>query len=310
LFKAVTRIFQLAMATRRNKRKTPFSKDEAPQPTDITLPELTSMRPQLDLKFIAKTIDAFHFKVTGGLLNDNIQMGCFKIGREAITLRAINTNGSLLIKLFMGKTNFNVYDYESSSSKVLVGLRMTHFNRMLKSIKKKDTLGLKVKGNSELQVQTSPKDNTRKTTSFLRIQTVQQVRISVPKAEYPNCVLVPSSEFNKMIKDMSTIGPKISIYFTRFYIRFECESPNIFRRVVEFGKKQKNEEEIMQEYSTELLNRISKVSGLNPVLQISTCKDMPLLIKSSIGTSGQANISLYVKNNLLIAPPSSTSSST
>jgi DNA polymerase III sliding clamp (beta) subunit (PCNA family) len=285
------------MANRRTRKKTDSKSEILPQEiVSFRESNLSTMLP-LNLTFLAITEDAFHFKVTAGVLCDNIKTGCFKVSSKGLSLKGMNTRGSLLIKLLMKSTSFHRYEYSNPSPSVLLGLNITHFNRMLRSIKKKDTLQLAVDGDADLKIRTHPKDNSRITTSILKIQRVQQVRIAVPFGDYGNSAIVSSSEFNKMIKDFNNINPLLRIYFTTGYIKFECGDGNVLHRTVEFGENSHGKELHMQEYDTEQLFRICKVSAMNNRMQIFTAVDMPLYIKTLIGSTGDAHISLYIKNN-------------
>lgn len=268
---------------------------------EISIRDISTL-PPLNLTFIARTSDAFHFKATAGLLCDNIKIGCFKLSSSGFGLKGMNTSGSLFIKIFMKSSSFNRFEYSSPSPKVTIGLNIPHFNKMLKSIKKKDTLQLNIDGDSELKIRTSPQNNSRITTSILKIQRVQQVRISEPLGPYGNPVIISSPEFNKTIKDLNNIGSLIRTYFTTGYIRFECGDGNVLKRTVEFGDVELASRDLhMQEYDTEQLGRICKISGMNSQMQIYTAPDMPILIKSFIGTTGDAYISLYIKDNKMIS---------
>jgi hypothetical protein len=298
------------MANRRVRKKTGSKSEMSVQEIgSVRESNITSTMPPLNLTFFAKTNDAFHFKVTAGLLCDNIKIGCFKLSSSGIGLKGMNTSESLLIKIFMKSSSFNRYEYTNPLPKVIIGLNIPHFNRMLKSIKKKDTLQLNVDGDSELKIKTSPLNNSRVTTSILKIQRVQQVRIANPPDTYGNPVTVSSSEFNKMIKDLNSINPIIRIYFSTGYIKFECGDGNVLRRTIEFGDTdvQTNRELNMQEYDTEQLFRICKISGMNNQMQLYTGVDMPLHIKSMIGNTGDASISLYIKNNQMMTASSTMS---
>lgn len=277
-----------------------FSDNERESRSDVYNPHMNTLQP-LNLTFLAKTTEAFHFKVTAGLLCDNIKIGCFKLSKDGIRLKGTNTTGSMFIKICMNSASFTKYEYTNTCPTVIIGINISHFNRMLRSVKKKDVLQMSIDRESELKIRTSPRDNSRITTSILKIQRVQQVRISEPKGPYGNPVLVSSSEFNKMIKDLNNINPIIRIHFITGYIKFECGDRAVLRRSIEFGDEELASQPLhMQEYNTEHLFRISKVSGINSQIKIYTAPDMPLLIKSYIGNTGDAYISLYIKNNQMM----------
>ena len=91
------------------------------------------------------------------------------------------------------------------------------------------------------------------------------------------------------------------------YIEFSSNSGNILKRKVRFGDSEDDEEddkkeEFCQDYVTEQLCRINKLSGLSSNIQIYTGK--PLLFESSIGTIGK--IAIYIKSKEQIETESHT----
>ena len=185
------------------------------------------------------------------------------------------------------------------------------FHRMLKSIKKKDSLQLFIDPEipHELGIRTIPKENTRITTSGIKIQEVQNLDIDIPTG-YGKPVIVPSSEFQKMCKDLSSIGSiNINVRARDFHIEFIADADGILKRKVTFGENEDSDDEdsddrnLTKEYyatfTTDQLSRITKLAGLSNTMQIfpATTK-LPLLFRSSVGSLGK--ISIYVKSKELV----------
>jgi hypothetical protein len=175
---------------------------------------------------------------------------------------------------------------------------------MLRTIKKKDKLQLYIDDGAptKLAIKVIPKENNRITTSFVTIQTVQELDIDLPQiTEKP--IIVSSSEFQKMIKDMNSIGRTIKVRSRHSKIEFKCENDKILERIVEFGEIDQSDgeydsdddgggDEYNQEFSTEQFNRITKFSGLNGTLKIYPGN--PLLFRSNVGSLG--TISIFIKS--------------
>lgn len=175
---------------------------------------------------------------------------------------------------------------------------------MLKTIKKKDSLQLFINDDfpTDLGIRVIPKENNRITTSTIKILNVQNLDIDLPGGgSYGKPVIVPSSEYQKTIKDMNNIGNIINIVSKNFHIKFQSDAGGILKRKVEFGEledsdddSEKEQVEYNQDFYTEQLIRICKISGLSTNLQMYTKENQPLLIRSSIGNIGK--ISIYIKS--------------
>ena len=99
----------------------------------------------------------------------------------------------------------------------------------------------------------------------------------------------------KMLKDFGSLGNTLTVSSKNFKIKFSCNAGGILKRIVEFGENDELDEEkdeISNEFNTEQLCRITKLSGLSSNIQIYPGK--PLRFSSNIGTLGK--ISIYIKS--------------
>jgi len=248
--------------------------------------------------FRAQTNEGFLFKVLAELLQHNIKSCCLNLNEEGITLQMTDNQCKVLVDIVLDKDKFNIYKYKFSQKKI-IGLNLSHFYKMLKSVKKKDTVELFIANDNDYNfgIKITPKDNSRTTTSYIKIQNIQNIEIKIPEG-YNNSIIIQSGEFHKMIKDMLQIGNQIEVIATKNTILFKCISEGIYSREVKFGiedEYEDNEVIFKDTYYTEQLHKIIKISGLSNKLYINTQEKLPLLFKTNVGTLGQ--IKLFIKNN-------------
>jgi hypothetical protein len=171
---------------------------------------------------------------------------------------------------------------------------------MLKSIKKKDSIELFIDEDAptDLGIRVIPKENNRVTTSYVKIQNVQNLDINIPTG-YNKPIIVSSSEYQKLVKEMSSIGSTLKVLSKNYSIEFSCNAGGILKRTVQFGELDEadddstaKESEYEQEFVTDQLCRITKLSGLSSNMQIFPGK--PLLFSSSVGSLGK--ICIYIKS--------------
>jgi proliferating cell nuclear antigen len=247
--------------------------------------------------FKARTNEGYLFKVLTELLQNNIKTACFVLNDEGIMLRMTDNLKKTLIDINIESHNFQIYKYKYTSNK-MIGLNLSHLYKMLKSVKKKDTVELFIidDNDNNLGIKIIPKDNTRITTSYVKIQNIQNININIP-FKYNKPVIIPSSDYQKMIKDMISIGQIIKIQSVGDIIKFICIADGIYSREVEFGTNDDDDEKFektTQEFYSDQLYKLIKLSGLGPKLYIHISPTNPLLIKCHIGSLGFINI--YLKN--------------
>jgi DNA polymerase III sliding clamp (beta) subunit (PCNA family) len=245
--------------------------------------------------FKAKTQEAYVIKILAELLSNNIKTGCFVIDENGIYLCMMDSHKTILIDLVLKAENFSIYKF--NSKKMYLGINLVHFHRMARSIKKKDSIELFIeeKSQNDLGIKVIPKENNRTTISYVKIQSIQNLDIDIPVG-YGKPIIVNSSDFQKMIKEMSSIGTTMKVVSSNHKIEFACNAGGILKRKVQFGEDDEDDDlsayEYSQEFITEQLCRITKLSGLGSNMQIYTGK--PLLFVSNVGNLGK--ISIYIKS--------------
>lgn len=244
--------------------------------------------------FQCKTNEGHIIKTLAELLQNNIKSGCYEVTPEGISMRITDANKRILIDLTLDHENFVLF---RARKHIHLGLNQSHFYKMLKSIKKKDSITLFIDEETpnDLGIEIVPKEKNRVTTSHVKVQNIQNLHIDIPGG-YDRPILIPSNEFQKMIKDMNNIGTIIQVSSKNRQVRFKCDAESVYKREVLFGEvdPEYNLPEILQEFDTEMLTRISKISGLNNTMQIQQKEGLPLKITSSVGNLGQ--ISIYLKS--------------
>lgn len=265
----------------------------------------------MTITFKAKTKDAYHMKILAELLTNNLKTAHFEVDNEGIRLCMMDHHRRILIDMELRGHEFDIYRFKTK--KMYLGINLSHFHKMLKSIKKKDSLELFIDDTSptELAIRVIPKENNRVTTSYIQIQDVQEIAIDIPTG-YGKPVIVSSSEFQKMVKDMGNIGSTINVQSKNSHIKFNCDTGEILKRTVEFGEMDDSDDESSdtdnyqpeynQDFATEQMGRITKMAGLSTQMKIFPGK--PLLFRSIIGSIGE--ISIYIKSKEQIEDESHT----
>ena len=198
----------------------------------------------MPVTFKCKTGEAYQIKILGELLTNNLKHGCFDVNEEGITLRMFDQPRKTLVDMNLQSENFSLYKFKSEE-KFCLGLNLNHFHKMLKNIKKKDSLQLFISSENpnELGIKTIPKENTRVTTSGIKIQNIQYVDADIPVG-YGKPVIVPSPDFQKMCKELSSIGStNIRVKAKGFHIDFIADADGILKRKVRLGESDDSDDE-------------------------------------------------------------------
>jgi len=252
-------------------------------------------------EFQCKTTEGHIVKGLAELLQNNIKSGALVIAPEGLHSKVTDTNKKILIDLELNGEAFSEYKVKADAEPITIGLNNSHFYRMLKTSKKKDTIALFINSDkqNELGIEVTPKEKTRVTESFIKIQRIQSFDIDLPQG-YKRPIVISSSEFQKMIKDMANIGTAIEVSTRKRQINFCTVADSVFSRNVTFGDEDPEDtsDDVQQTFDMDIFSRISKISSLSTHLSIYQHRDLPLMIKSAVGTLGR--ICIYIKSKAQI----------
>jgi hypothetical protein len=245
--------------------------------------------------FRAKTQDGYVFKVLIELLQQILITACFDIRADGIALRMQDSHHRVLVNIELDAAQFNVFEVRDPL--VQIGINLTHFYKMLKSIKKKDALVLFIEAArpSVLQFHVLPPDNGRKAHSTIQIQNLPNIIIRDMPTDYPHPVLLSSSEYQSTLKDMNNISSTLQVELRRNAFSLSAYSENVLSRCVQFGElDDASPVTYSEQFEMEQFNRVLKIAGLGKTLAIFGTHTKPLQIRSSVGTLG--NISVFMKS--------------
>jgi len=248
----------------------------------------------MSLLFRAKTEEGYTVKILSELLQNIIRLASFEITPSGVLLRMMDGNRRTLVDIVMEASNFKVYELHSNT--MFIGINLAHLHRMLKSMKKKDTLTMSIHASEpdQLRLEVCPKDRSLVTVSYVHIKQVQNIQTPLPTG-YGNPVNIMSAEYQRSMKDLGSIDDKIRITMYPFAVKFCCSVDKLFSREVLLGESDNVSEVILFDdiFETEQLMRIQKMSGLGNNLKIYGTPGQALMMQSDIG--GLGTVSIYIK---------------
>lgn len=253
--------------------------------------------------FKCKTNDAYVLKILMELLHHTIKLACFQITPKGIFLRMMDSNQKLLIDCSLYAENFSLFYFDENveNQSIHIGVNLNHLYKMMKTIKKRDSLMFFIsdENQNDLGIEIIPRDLSRVTISTIKIQKIENLEIELPQ-KYPYSILVSSSEFCKMCKDMISISSTIQVRAKKYYVGFYSDIHSIFSREVLLGNYKESLDKaedpfVFDEiFETEHIQRILKVSGLHSHINLTFEKNMPFHVFSKVGSLGEIN--LYLKS--------------
>lgn len=258
-----------------------------------------------------KTKEGYIFKVLVELIQKYLKDGCFVIDKKGITLTGVDTKtkqGTKLICVDLPSTNFT--KYKCDDKPFYAGLNMVHFYRILKSIKKKDTLVMYVKKDDPLklfiQKIQAGEDEDKAIIHNINITQIHAQQHEPPN-NYGDPIIATSKEFQKL-KSLNRISKTMTVTCKKGRIEFFCDKEEVYSGCVSFGdidsddededekkpSKDEDDEEYKQNFDSENIIHLVKLGGTSNNIQIYPSLDLPLKFKMNAGSLG--SVGIYIKS--------------
>jgi proliferating cell nuclear antigen len=134
----------------------------------------------------------------------------------------------------------------------------------------------------------------------LRLIEPDTEELIVPDVEYSTVINLPTSDFQKIIRDLNGISDRIEIKSVGSDLIFSCEgnfaSSRIFRSesdgYMEFIQKPNADTIIQGEFSLKSLSHFIKCTPLCSHLEIYVGNDLPLIVKYDVASLGEIRLCL------------------
>ena len=260
--------------------------------------------------YSVSTNEAHRLKVLIEMFCHTIKLGCFELNDDGIFMRTTDNENRLLIDLGLKRENFKKY---KCTKTLYIGVNVIHLYKMLKSIKKKDAITMFIDDDrpNDLAIRVEQFDRINKTTSYIKIQNVQNIEVGIPTG-YGHPIIIPSNNFQKLVKGLNNIYEQVDITSAHGWIRFLCDAGEVYSREVEFGEIEDDQDNIKQldkklresgvvpeswyhhTFNTYQLVQLIKIAGLSPNIQVYVNPELPLLFKLKVGSLGE--LSIYIKS--------------
>ena len=222
-------------------------------------------------------------------------------------MRIINTDKShtILVNLFLPSENFEFY--ECKKDKIIVGVNILHLFKLVASLDNSDTLTIYIENGdyddgiiSHLVLKYENADINQRRTSRLRLIEPDHEELLYPDVVFSSIINLPSSDFQKIIRDLTGISDRVEIKSVGDELIFKCVGPFAevkVNRAESDGSMEviteKNASRVVQgEFSLKNLGYFIKCTNLCTQIEMYLENDLPLVIKYDVASLGEIKLCL------------------
>ena len=222
-------------------------------------------------------------------------------------IRIINMDKSHTVLAHMHLESDKFEFYECNPEKIVIGVNMFHLFKLINSIDNDDTLTIYIENEdyndgvvSHLALKFENGDIKQCKTQKLRLIEPDPEDLVYPDVKFSSIINLPSSDFQKIIRDLSVISDKLEIKSVGNELIFKCNgqfaSAEIHRAEsdgsMDFILKQDSSKIIQGEFSLKNLGYFIKCTNLCAQIEVYLENDLPLVVKYNVASLGQIRLCL------------------
>jgi proliferating cell nuclear antigen len=235
-----------------------------------------------------KTVQATAFKSLLEVLKDIINDVNVYFDSTGMKIIAFDVARVTLVYVKLDAENFEEY---SCPDDVVLGINVSNTFKLLKSISNNDILT--ITNDYENLVITVSNDTKKSTSKFsIRLLDLNEDILEIPEEESDRVkldTLVPSVDFQKMIRDMSNIGSELLIRRFENKVEFSCAGDFAEKQTIIEQPEDVSPNNTSGTFSLKYLSMFTKATILCPLVQIIQDQEesTPVVFKYTIANLGE-----------------------
>ena len=252
-----------------------------------------------------KTIQIAPFRTLMTALKDILLETNITFKKDGIRIINMDKSHTMLAHLFLEAENFE--HYECNKEKIIVGVNMFHLFKLINSIDNDDTLTIYIENGdyidgivNYLGIKFENGDIKQCKTQKLKLIEPDTDEFEEPYVSFSSVINLPSSDFQKIIRDLSCISEILEIKSIGNELIFKCDGQFATAEVkreesnggMEFIKKQDSNKIIQGEFSLKNLGYFIKCTNLCSQIEMYLENDLPLVVKYYVASLGTIKLLL------------------
>jgi proliferating cell nuclear antigen len=218
---------------------------------------------------------------------------------NGLKIMTMDTNRVALVYVRLYEDHFEEYQCDS---KMMCGINMIYFFKLLKTVGNNDVLTLFIRKNNynELGIRIENKEKNTVMESYLKMLDISEEKLEIPDIQYDSVISMPSVDFQKYCRDLSVISNCVCI--TSAEAKFILESNGDFAsQKIIIGEAQnglifsKKNQKVSGTFDLKYLNSFTKSTNLCSTVEIFLKTDYPLIIEYNVANLGKLQFCLAPK---------------
>lgn len=224
---------------------------------------------------------------------------------NGIRMISMDKTHTVVVHMQLDAKNFELF--ECKKEKIVIGINMYNFYRLINAIDNNDTLTIYIENNhfsdgvvDYLSLRFENGNIKQCKTQKLKLLEPDLDNMEYPEVRFSSVIILPSSDFQKIVRDMSCISNKIEIQSVGNELIFKScgdyASAEIHRvesgGSLGFATRPDASKIIQGEFSLVNLQLFIKCTALSPQIELMLDNDLPMVVKYEVAKLGIVKLCL------------------
>jgi proliferating cell nuclear antigen len=254
---------------------------------------------------IIKTVQIAPFRTLMTALKDILLETNITFKKDGIRIINMDKSHTILAHLFLDANKFE--HYYCKHDKIIVGVNMFHLFKLINSIDNDDTLTIEIDESEytdgivdHLGLKFENGDIKQVKEQKLKLIEPDEEELELPDVKFSSIINLPSSDFQKIIRDLSNISERLEIKSVDDELIFECQGSWAVAKItrsecdgnMEFTQKPDDTKVIQGEFSLKNLGYFIKCTNLCNSIEMYLENDLPLIVRYAVASLGEIKLCL------------------
>uniref|UniRef100_A0A7S0RYP4 DNA sliding clamp PCNA n=1 Tax=Chlamydomonas leiostraca TaxID=1034604 RepID=A0A7S0RYP4_9CHLO len=227
-------------------------------------------------------------------LKELVQEVNFDVSSSGIALQAMDSSHVCLVSFHLRADGFDHFRCDRPQN---MGIHIGNLSKVLKCAGNDDIITLKADDNGDTLTLMFESEKQERISDFdLKLMSIESEQLGIPDQDYSAEVKMPSSEYQRICRDLASIGDTVLVSATKEGVKFsttgDVGTANVTLRHTQTADKPEEQtfidlhDPVALTFALRYLNNFAKATPLSPTVKIALTKDLPIVVEYGIGDMG------------------------
>jgi proliferating cell nuclear antigen len=255
------------------------------------------MDPGNDMLFRIRTVKAAPFRTLIEAIKDILTDANLEFDSTGLKIMAMDGTHTILVHLRLQADRFDEFH---CPQKHVLGINMINFFKLVKTMSNNESIVLFMRKSDTTKLGIEIMNGEKQMVTHFALNLIElDVRpIAIPAVQFPSIITMPSTDFQKIVRDMHTLGEVVEIQSASQELVFRCkgdyaEQETIFSIGQNGLTQSKSATEIVQgNFFLKHLVLFTKCTSLCSDISLYLKNDYPIIVEYNVAGLGEIKLAL------------------